>query len=57
MILENEIKAQLGKVKKECYELSKLVNDNYIHIEYDKNKKINDEGKLKYMPIKYCITS
>jgi hypothetical protein len=57
MRLSSEINVQLNKIKKECYKLSDIVHFERFRIEYNKNKRINDDGKLDLIPIFHCYST
>lgn len=45
------LETQKNKCMKELYLLTTMLNFDKIRIEYNKNKKINDLGKIEIMPI------
>jgi hypothetical protein len=47
----NIIEKQIEKCINELFSLTNMLGYDKIRVEYNKNKKINDKGKLEVMPI------
>jgi len=53
----NDIELQLLRVKHECHNLSILLPYEKVRIEYNKTRRVNDEGLVTVMPIISSFTS
>ena len=55
--MKEEVKEQLNIIKRECFKLSQIVNFDRLRLEYNKNKKYNDEGQLDMIHIQHLFSS
>lgn len=49
--MKREIREQMEVIKSECYKLSQIAPFEKFKIEYNKNKRINDRGKINLVEI------
>lgn len=47
----DDMQKQYEKIKYECYLFTQMFKHDKIRIEYNRNKKINDRGKLEVLPV------
>lgn len=55
--MRDEIKLQMSKVKRECFMLAQMLNQERIELKYTKQRKFNDEGILDLYNITHFYSS
>lgn len=55
--MRDDIKAQMAKVKRECFALSKILGYDRIELKYTKQRHFNDDGVLDLYNITHFISS
>lgn len=55
--MREDVKKQMGKVKRECFALSQMLGYDRIELKYTKQKKFNDDGILDLYDITHFYSS
>lgn len=55
--MREDIKQCMSRIKEACYEMSLIAPYERFRLTYDKNKRINDKGKLSLEIIHHYFSS